>query len=79
MNGLSMAGDSRHVTLIDSSLGDGMHAVGHQFTPSDAAAVASALDEAGVEYIEVSHGDGLGGSPHDKRPRFRPFQAILPN
>jgi 4-hydroxy 2-oxovalerate aldolase len=54
--------NGRHVTLIDSSLRDGMHAVGHQFTPADAATVAQALDTAKVQYIEVSHGDGLGGS-----------------
>lgn len=59
-----MAADrtERHVTLIDSSLRDGMHAVGHQFTPDDAAAVAAGLDAAHVPYVEVSHGDGLGGS-----------------
>ena len=56
------AAPPRHITLIDSSLRDGMHAVGHQFTPDDAAAVATALNEARVPYVEVSHGDGLGGS-----------------
>jgi 4-hydroxy-2-oxovalerate aldolase len=53
---------ARSITLIDSSLRDGMHAVSHQFTPADAAAVAAALDAAHVPYVEVSHGDGLGGS-----------------
>lgn len=50
------------VHILDSTLRDGSHALSHQFTAEQVMRVAKGLDEAGVEIIEVSHGDGLGGS-----------------
>ena len=52
----------RDVLLTEVALRDGSHAVRHQFTVEQVTTVAKALDEANVPYIEVSHGDGLGGS-----------------
>jgi 4-hydroxy 2-oxovalerate aldolase len=50
------------IHIVDTTLRDGSHAVSHSFTAEQAAAVAEGLDKAGVDLIEISHGDGIAGS-----------------
>ena len=53
---------SFNVRLTDTTLRDGSHAMSHRFTERHVRSIVRALDDARVEVIEVSHGDGLGGS-----------------
>jgi 4-hydroxy 2-oxovalerate aldolase len=57
--------DALDVRVTDTSLRDGSHAKRHQFTEVDVRSIVRALDDAGMPVIEVTHGDGLGGSSYN--------------
>lgn len=67
-----------NVTISDPTLRDGNHAVGHKITLEQIKKYAKAADQAGIEIIEVGHGNGLGASSlqlgfaaHDDRDMLR--------
>lgn len=52
----------KKVKLHDMCLRDGMHSMRHQISVEQMISVSTGLDEAGVPLMQVTHGDGLGGS-----------------
>ena len=50
------------VSILECTLRDGSYVINFQFTARDTEVIASALDEAGFDLIEVGHGIGLGAS-----------------
>ncbi|MEY3011669.1 MAG: 4-hydroxy-2-oxovalerate aldolase [Pseudomonadota bacterium] len=74
----------RRLLLHDVTLRDGMHALAHQITLEQMVEVARRIDAAGIDLIEVSHGDGLGGGSlnygfarHDEREYLEAVAAVL--
>ena len=57
--------DTLDIRVTDTSLRDGSHAKRHQFTEAHVRSIVAALDDAGMPVIEVTHGDGLGGSSYN--------------
>lgn len=65
------------IRVTDSSLRDGSHAKLHQFTTEHVRDIVTALDGAGVPVIEVTHGDGLGGSSFNYGFSHTPEQELI--
>ncbi|OPX11642.1 4-hydroxy-2-oxovalerate aldolase [Mycobacterium sp. AT1] len=65
------------VRMTDTSLRDGSHHKRHQFTKDEVQSIVFALDAAGVPVIEVTHGDGLGGSSFNYGFSKTPEQELI--
>ncbi|MBK0866491.1 4-hydroxy-2-oxovalerate aldolase [Saccharopolyspora sp. HNM0986] len=69
--------DSLDLRVTDTSLRDGSHHKRHQFTADEVRGIVTALDGAGVPVIEVTHGDGLGGSSFNYGFSRTPEQELI--
>ncbi len=73
----------RKVILHDMTLRDGMHAKREQISLEQMVRIATALDGAGVPYLQVTHGAGLGGNSeqHGRAPHSNEayLEAVVPH
>lgn len=53
-------------TVLDCTIRDGSYAIDFKFTAEDTALIVGLLDAAGLRYIEIGHGLGLGASDAGK-------------
>src|SRR5689334_21543367 len=57
------------VRLLETTLRDGSYEIDFQFTAEASAFLVCALDRAGVGYIEIGHGNGIGTTRWNPQPK----------
>lgn len=57
--------------ILDTTIRDGSYAIDFQFTPQDTAFLCNVMEKAGVKYIEIGHGLGLGANRAYKDSNFK--------
>ncbi len=65
------------VDVLETTLRDGSYAINFQFTASDTAIIAAALEKAGFRLIEIGHGVGLNASASGKGTAAETDEAYL--
>lgn len=53
---------SKEITVVEVALRDGSHVIQHQYTTEQIVEITKGLNKTKIPYIDISHGDGLGGS-----------------
>jgi 4-hydroxy-2-oxovalerate/4-hydroxy-2-oxohexanoate aldolase len=73
----------KKIVLHDNTLRDGMHPKRHQISLEQMLAVAKGLDAAGMPLLEITHGDGLGGTSvnygFSKHTDIEYLNAVVPH
>jgi len=69
--------DNRAIILTDATLRDGSHACSHKISVEQIRAYAAAADAAGLDYVEVGHGNGLGASSLQLGESLVPERTML--
>ncbi len=54
--------ESREISILDVTIRDGSYTINYQYTPEQVERIVGALGSAGIDFVEVSHGCGLGAS-----------------
>ncbi|MCR8644869.1 4-hydroxy-2-oxovalerate aldolase [Paenibacillus sp. N1-5-1-14] len=69
--------NKRKIEVFDATMRDGCHPLGHQYSAEMLSVIAAYLEQANIRYMEVSHGDGLGGSSlHFGKSKLNDTEAI---
>ncbi len=67
----------KRINVLDNTLRDGSYAVDFSFTPADTATICAELERAGVRYIEIGHGAGLGATARGLHPAVATDEEYL--
>jgi 4-hydroxy-2-oxovalerate aldolase len=74
---MKVATAAKQVALVDCTLRDGSYQVGFGFTAAQTRELARRLEDAGIDWIEVGHGLGLGAAASGRVPSAASDQAYI--